>query len=197
MVRVEVISLGPQVAVHLDAHPNRVAVRCLRHVVIDQVVRLEDLQRKRHPRITKRPADHPHEHLARLGHAPRQQPLDVVKAQQPAHITAGLVHPPLPLLMDLAVDRLIQSPVAQHPHLRLMLDAVADHIVLDRAHRLPGVVVITHQLPRTIAQCLEAGLDLAVSAGAARHPVSGQPANARALIRPPLRPHRFKTHRPE
>ena len=152
MIGVEVISLRPQVTIHLNAHPNRVAVSRLRHVVIDQIIRLKDLQRKRHPRITERPPDHPHKHLARFGHAARQQPLDVVEAKQSAHITAALMHPPLPLLVDLAVDHLIQPSTAQHLHLTLMPDAVPDHVVLDRAYRLPGVVVVAHQLPRTVAQ---------------------------------------------
>ena len=156
MVGVEVIRLRPQVAINLDAHPNRVAGRCLWHVVINQVVGLEHLQRKRHLAVTKWLADHPHKHLARFGHASSQQPLDVMEAQQPAHITAALVHPPLELLMHLTVDRLIQPATAQHLDLPLMPDAMPDHVVLDRAHRLLGVVVVAHQLPRTIAQCLEA-----------------------------------------
>ena len=73
-----------------------------------------------------------------------------------SHITAAFVHPPLPLLMHLHVDRLIQLVSAQHLDLTLMPDAMPDHVVLDRAYRLLGVVVITHQLPRTVAQCLEA-----------------------------------------
>ena len=197
MVGVEVIRLRPQIAINLDAHPYRVAVGRLRHVVINQVVGLEHLQRKRHLAVTKGLADHPHKHLTRLGHAARQQPLDVMEAQQPAHITAALVHPPLPLLMHLTVDHLIQPVSAQHLDLTLMPDAMADHVVLDRAHRLLGVVVVAHQLPRTVAQCLEARLDLAVGAGAACYPVSRQPAYPCALVRPPLWLHRLETHRPK
>ena len=197
MVGVEVIRLRPQVAINLNAHPYRVAARRLRHVVINQVVGLEHLQRKRHPAVTKGLADHPHKHLTRLGHAARQQPLDVMEAQQPAHVTAAFVHPSLPLLMHLPVDRFIQPPTAQHLDLTLMPDAMADHVVLDRPHRLLGVVVVAHQLPRTVAQCLEARLDLAVGAGAARHPVSRQPAHPCALIGPTLGAHWLETHRPK
>ena len=156
MVGVEVIRLRPQVAINLDAHPNRVAARRLRHVVINQIIRLEHLQRKRHLAVTKWLADHPHKHLTRFGHASRQQPLDVMEAQQPAHITAAFVHPPLPLLMHLTVDRLIEPATAQHLDLTLMPDAMPDHVVLDRPHRLLRIVVVTHQLPRSVAQCLKA-----------------------------------------
>ena len=75
-----------------------------------------------------------------------------------------------------------------------MADAMADHIVLDAAQCLPRVVVVTAQLPRTIAQCLETAFDFAVGTGAACHPVRGQPANTRALIRPRAWSHWLKTH---
>ena len=197
VVCVEVISLRPQVLVDLDAHPDRVALGRLGHVVIDQVIRLQHLQRERHPAVAERPLNHPNEHLARFGHAADQQPLDVMEAKDATHITAALMHPPLPLLMDLPVQQLVELAAAQHPHLPLMADAVPDHIVLDRAQCLLGVVVVTAQLPRTVAQCLKTRLDLRVGAGAARHPVRCQPADPRTLIRPLPRPHRFKPHRPE
>ena len=156
MVGVEVIRLRPQVAINLNAHPNRIAGRCLRHIIVNQIIGLEHLQRKRHLAVTKWLADHPHKHLTRFGHASRQQPLDVMEAQQAAHITATLVHPPLPLLMYLPVDRFIQPATAQHLDLTLMPDAMPDHVVLDRPHRLLRIVVVAHQLPRTVAQCLKA-----------------------------------------
>ena len=198
MVGVKVISLRPQVLIHLNAHPHRVAGRGLRHIIIDQIVSLKHLQRERHLRVTERPLDHPHEHLTRLGQAPGQQAFHVVKAQDAAHVTAALVHPLLPCLVNLAVNGLIQLPATQHPHLSLVLDAVPDHVVLDAPYRLPRIVVVAHKLPRPVAQCLKARLDLAVSAGATCHPVSRQPAHARTAIRPrPWLPDRLKSHRLE
>ena len=43
MVGIEVVGLRSQVAIHLDAKPDRVALHGLRHIVIDQVVGLEHL----------------------------------------------------------------------------------------------------------------------------------------------------------
>ena len=197
MVCVEVISLRSQIPIHLDAHPNRVAISRLWHIIINQIIRLKHLQGKWHSATAKRFADHPDEDLTRLGHAARQQPLHVVEAKQAAHIAAAFVHPPLPLLMHLAIDHLIKAPAAQHLDLTLVPDPMTDHIVLDRANRLPCVIVITHQLPRTVAQCFETGLDLAVGTRAARHPVRSQPAHPCALVCPTLGPQWLKTHRPK
>ena len=198
MVCIEVVRLRPQVLIHLDAHPHRVAILRLRHIVIDQIVRLQHLQRERHFRVAERPADHPDEHLARLSQAAHHQALNIVETQQPADIAAIFVHPLLERLMDLGVHRLIQLPAAQHPHLTLVPNAVADHVVLDGAQCLPRIVRVTAQLPRTIAQCLEARLNFAIGAGATGHPVAGQPANPRTHVRPALRrPCRLESHRLE
>ena len=155
MVCVEVISLRPQIPIYLDAHPNCVAISRLWHIIINQIIRLEHLQCKWHPAATKWLPDHPNEDLTRLGHAARQQALHVVKAQQTTYIAAAFVHPPLPLFMHLTINCLIKSAATLHPDLTLMPDAVPDDVILDRAHSLPGIVVIPNQLPRTVAQCLE------------------------------------------
>ena len=107
MVGIEVVRLRAQVAIHLNAHANRVALRCLRHIVIDQIIRLKHLQRKWHAAAAKWLPDHPDEHLARFRHAAHQQALHVVEAQQTADIAAAFMHPPLPRLMHLPVNRLI------------------------------------------------------------------------------------------
>ena len=69
MVGIKVVSLRPQVAIHLNAHANRVAGRGLRNIVVDQVIRFQHLQRERHARPAEWLADHPHEHLAALRQA--------------------------------------------------------------------------------------------------------------------------------
>ena len=81
MVGVEVIRLRPQIPIYLNTHPNRVAVRCLRHLVINQIIGFKHLQCKWHPAAAKRLADQADKHFTRLGHAARQQPLHVVEAQ--------------------------------------------------------------------------------------------------------------------
>ena len=117
-----------------------------------------------------------------------------MEAEQAAHVAAVFIHPLLERLVDLGVHRLIQLAAAQHPHLALMPNAVADHVVLDSAQRLLCIVRVTAQLPCPVAQCLEARLDFAIGAGATGHPVSRQPANARALIRTLPRPNRRESH---
>ena len=117
MVGIKVVGDGAQVLIPLNAHADRSAVLRGLNVIIDQIVRLKHLQRKRNPAVTKWPADNPDEHLTRLSQAAAQQPLHVIEAQQTADIAARLVAPTLPGLMNASVGRFVHSPTTLHPHL--------------------------------------------------------------------------------
>ena len=91
-----------------------------------------------------------------------------------------------PGLFDLIIHGLVEpAAAATHRHLGLQLDTATNHVVADQPQRLPCIVVIPHQLAGTIAQQHQAGIDLRISAGGARHPVAGEPAQPGTFIQPP------------
>ena len=177
----------PAPAVALDPHPPLIAVdRALARVGVIEQIRLDHLERKRHLAAAERLPHLADEHLTRLGHRANHQALHVVPAQPSAGVAVLFLAPDLPGALDRVIHLRIEPPAAaHHPHLRLHLDAGADHVVFHRADRLPRVVVIAHQLARAVPEPRQAALDLSVGAGAGRHPVAGKPAHHRALVHPP------------
>ena len=185
--RAERIAERPAPPVHLHTHPPFAAIRRWAVVLVFlHQVGLEHLERQRHAAATECLRHHADEHLTAFSHCLDRQPADLDKAQPAGGVACARPAPPIPGGFDLTVQPFIQPPATTlHRHLRLQADAMADHVAGNRAQCLPRIGVITHQLAAAVAQAHQAAVDLSVSAGAAGHPVRGQPADYRAFIRTP------------
>ena len=180
----ECVADRPPPPVHLHTHAPFGAISHGALVLgfIHQVG-LEHLKRQRHAAAAKCLRHQPDEHLARLGHRLDSQPADLNEAQPASRVACLRPAPAIPGGFNLTVQPFIQPPTtALHWHLRLQADAMADHVGRDRTQCLPRVGVVTHQLAAAIAQAHQAAVDLSISAGAARHPVAGEPADNGALV---------------
>ena len=108
MIRVEVISLGTQInSIHLNPHSHRVAIFRSWHIVVDQIVRLQHLQRERDAAIAKRTTNQTNKDFARLSQTPASHALDVMEAQSSTHIAAAFMTPVQPCFMDPSIHRFI------------------------------------------------------------------------------------------
>ena len=127
----KVVSHRPAPLVNLDAHSDTVAVCLNARVVIVQQISLEHLKAKWHLAVTKLLVDQPDENFTRFHHCRDRQPLDFNPAQLPANMAGVSACPLIPLLFNQHVQPIIKLAATRHLHLRLMLDASANHVVAD------------------------------------------------------------------
>ena len=185
--RAERIAQRPAPAVHAHAHPPLASIRQRAEALaLIAEIRLDHLERQRCPAATHRLRHDPQEHLTRFGNAADRQPQHLGERQPARRMARISPAPSLPRPFDLAVQPFIQPPTtAHHRHPALQPDPAADHIGADRADRLPGVGVVTHQLPRAVPQPHQAAIDLGIRRRRGGHPVRREARHHRTLERTP------------